>query len=87
MNRKGCGRKRARHILNYPDNKNSKERIDAIPAGIRNDYLLNTDFSTLNMEAIRSSETSVHTKFTWRHIPEDGIFHSHRRENLKSYKR
>jgi hypothetical protein len=22
---------------------------------------------------------------TWRNIPEDGIFHSHRRENLKSY--
>jgi hypothetical protein len=22
---------------------------------------------------------------TWRHIPEDGILHSHRRESLKSY--
>jgi hypothetical protein len=43
------------------------------------------DFSTLKMEAIRSSETSVHTKSTRRHIPEDGILHSHRRENLKSY--
>jgi hypothetical protein len=42
------------------------------------------DFSTLKMEAILSSETSVHTRSTWRHIPEDGIF-SHRRENLKSY--
>jgi hypothetical protein len=31
------------------------------------------DFSTLQMEAIRSSETSVHTRFTRRHIPEDGI--------------
>jgi hypothetical protein len=29
--------------------------------------------------------TSVHTRSTWRHIPEDGILHSHRRENLKSY--
>jgi hypothetical protein len=28
---------------------------------------------------------SVHTRSTWRHIPEDGILHSHRRENLKSY--
>jgi hypothetical protein len=37
------------------------------------------------MEAIRSSETSVHTRYTRRHIPEDGMLHSHRRENLKSY--
>jgi hypothetical protein len=29
--------------------------------------------------------TSVRTRFTRRHIPEDGILHSHRRENLKSY--
>jgi hypothetical protein len=39
----------------------------------------------LKMEAMRSSETSVHTRSTWRHIPEDGILHSHCRENLKSY--
>jgi hypothetical protein len=45
------------------------------------------DFSALEMEAICSSETSVHTTSTRRHIPEDGILHSHRRENLKSYKR
>jgi hypothetical protein len=43
------------------------------------------DFSTLKMEAIISSKTSVHTRSTRRHIPEDGIIHSHRRENLKSY--
>jgi hypothetical protein len=30
-------------------------------------------FSTLKMEAIRSSETLVHTRSTRRHIPEDGI--------------
>jgi hypothetical protein len=29
------------------------------------------DFSTLKIEAIRSSETSVHTRSTRRHIPED----------------
>jgi hypothetical protein len=30
---------------------------------------------TLNMEVIRHSETSVHTRSTRRYIPEDGIFH------------
>jgi hypothetical protein len=43
------------------------------------------DFSTLKMEAIRSTETSVHTRSTRRHIPEDGILHSHRCENFKFY--
>jgi hypothetical protein len=38
------------------------------------------------MEAIRSSETPVNTRSTRRHIPEDGMLHNHRRENLKSYK-
>jgi hypothetical protein len=43
------------------------------------------DFSTLKMEAICSSESSIHTRSTQRHIPDDGILHSHRSENLKSY--
>jgi hypothetical protein len=37
------------------------------------------------MEALRSSETSVLTRATWRNIQEDCILYSHRRENLKSY--
>jgi hypothetical protein len=40
---------------------------------------------TLTKEAIRSSETSVITRVTRRHIPDDGILQSYRRENLKSY--
>jgi hypothetical protein len=38
-------------------------------------WLQLADFCTLKMEAIRSFETSVHTRSTRRHIPEDGIFH------------
>jgi hypothetical protein len=42
-------------------------------------------FVTLLMEAIRFSETSIITRTTLYHIPEDGILHSHRRKDLKSY--
>jgi hypothetical protein len=37
------------------------------------------------MEAPCTSETSVLTRTTRRNNPEDGILHSHRSENLKSY--
>jgi hypothetical protein len=53
--------------------------------GTRVSRWLLADFSTLKMEAIRSSETSVYTICRRHHIPEDGILHSHRSENLKSY--
>jgi hypothetical protein len=40
---------------------------------------------TMMMEVVSSSETSVLIRAIWQNIPEDGILHSHRSENLKSY--
>jgi hypothetical protein len=48
-------------------------------------FLAEIIFSTLKMEAIFSSETSVDPQQTTRrYIPEDGTLHNHRCENLKS---
>jgi hypothetical protein len=43
------------------------------------------NFSTLKKEAIRSSEMSVRTRPTLRHILKDGILYSNRLEKLKSH--
>jgi hypothetical protein len=46
---------------------------------------LSASIITLKMEALRSSETSILTRATRCNIPEEAIFHSHRREDIKSY--
>jgi hypothetical protein len=53
----------------------SEERITCI-IGVKGTSNID-DFFALMIEAIRSSETSVITKATRRHIQEDCIFHSH----------
>jgi hypothetical protein len=51
-----------------------------------NDFFIPSSLilSTLIMQAIRFFETSVHTRATLCHIPQDGILRSHRFGNLKS---
>jgi hypothetical protein len=58
-------------------------RVDMQPPAHAGSSL--ADFSIVKMEAIRFFETSVHTRPTRRHIPEDGILQNHGCENLKSY--
>jgi hypothetical protein len=41
---------------------------------------------TLMMDELSSSETSILTTSARRNMPEDTILHSHRHENLKSYR-
>jgi hypothetical protein len=49
-------------------------------------FLAQFNFSTLKMEAIFSSETSVDfQRTTRRYIPEDGTLHNHRCENLNFF--
>jgi hypothetical protein len=48
---------------------------------LRREALIRTDVS----EELSASETSVLTRATRHNILEDGIIHSHRRANLKSY--
>jgi hypothetical protein len=52
---------------------------------IANVLLLSLLLFPLTMEAIHSSEMSVHIRAIRRQSQEDGILHSHRRENIKCY--
>jgi hypothetical protein len=67
-------------------------RVDIVLTEVSEEHLLTLlprwwifFFSTLKMEAVRSSETSVNTISTRGHTLEDCFLHSHRRENLKFY--
>jgi hypothetical protein len=52
---------------------------------VRTDVLEEVITSIIRVTRIGDLETSVLTRTTRRNIPEDGILHSHSRENLKSY--
>jgi hypothetical protein len=51
--------------------------VDSVCSHLLNAGSSLADFSTFKVEAICSSETSVHTRSTQRHIPEDSILHGH----------
>jgi hypothetical protein len=77
-------------LISGSKNKLSKKQtcfmlFDRVDRDIANGVPCSLILLTLMMDAVRSSEMSVLTRATWRHIPEDSILHSHRCDNLKSY--
>jgi hypothetical protein len=51
-------------------------------------FFFRSSYSSLMMEAVRTSETSVDNHFTRQYNPEDSsAHHTRRRENLKSHKK
>jgi hypothetical protein len=63
----------------------AQQRISSQHALVANIVPSSSILVTLNMEALRSSKTSLVTRVTWRNIPEDSILLSQNCENLKSY--
>jgi hypothetical protein len=78
-------------MLAVTGNRGSSLSHVVLPCSVRrllvtaNDVPSSQNLVTLMMEAIYPSETSVLTTAIRRNIPEDGILHSHGRENLKTY--
>jgi hypothetical protein len=54
--------------------ENPRARNQRESAATCSRWFLDRGFSTLKMKAIHSSETSVHTRSTRHHIPEEDIF-------------
>jgi hypothetical protein len=65
----------------YLHHQGEKNRWAGVTAAVPSSLFL----STVMTEAMCSSESSVITRATRRHVAEGGILHSHRHENSKSY--
>jgi hypothetical protein len=65
----------------------SEDRIASICRVHECEQVTERSCKLLKMEAIRSSETSVLIRATRCHLPDDDNHHSHRRGNLKSYRK
>jgi hypothetical protein len=61
--------------------------VGSVSLATSNNFLRSRNISTLKTEAIFFSETSVFATLTLRNVPEDVILHSHRCENITSYKK
>jgi hypothetical protein len=68
--------------LHHQGGKNQRARKNVNSNAVLSSLIL----SVLEMGATRSSETSALTRPTRRHITEEGILHSRRREDLRSYR-
>jgi hypothetical protein len=64
----------------------SVEHGASINRGTKNGGLGTTQAATSNRRTLRRNTKSVLTRASRRNNPEDTMLHSHRRENLKSYR-
>jgi hypothetical protein len=68
----------AGHIVQMEEKMNTSKRLVEMPVVPSSPILV-----TPMMEALSSPETPVLARATRHNIPEGGILHNHRRENLK----